>query len=72
MKRDVYKRQGFDDAHALDIFLYGVVERVVFFKNPAEKRHDHTNDGEQADSEQRRYNQENERHAPAHDKSHDE
>ena len=34
--------EGLDDADAADVFLYGIVHRVVLFEDTAEEGHDET------------------------------
>ena len=41
-----FPHEGLDDADAADVFLYGIVHRVVLFEDTAEEGHDETHNGD--------------------------
>ena len=59
--------EGLHDAHAVDVFLDGVVQAVVLLKYATEDRHDGPDDDREADAEDRDHGDEDPGHATAHD-----
>ena len=65
---EVLTNEGLHDAHAVDVFLHGVVQTVILPENAAEDRHNRADDDGEADAEDRDDRDEDPGHASTHEK----